>query len=403
MLVYLLFVAVVNLGLGLALAAYLGRRYRAMLEGNTWTEFDALAHDATADPNFAPQASPSPDAGEPPGRGQSCVTVIEEFLAQVDRFDSQLIDACDELRRCTQSADATAAEACFESLLAATGEHIQRCRDEYQQFAELTRRDDGWSGVHQAIRAAVRIQNTEVEMMNQAMAALDSVGVEDTCRDMAVRTNCLARANHHLRDTLSQAASHAACAHSQSPLGVAGTDPLTGLLSRVGLDGELRTWWENDPSRERRLSMAMLDLDQFARVNEEFGYRLGNEVLRAIGRLLAGECKGEIKSARIAGQRFTLLLPDSDLRSATDFVEQIRQAVEAVRFHHRERDLRVTVSCSVTEARPEDEAGSLYARAETALSETKHYGRNRTFVFEGEYPTPVVPPRLSIEKRHLTL
>jgi diguanylate cyclase (GGDEF)-like protein len=97
-------------------------------------------------------------------------------------------------------------------------------------------------------------------------------------------------------------------------------------------------------------------------------------------------------AARFSGQRFLLLLPDVSPRDAATLVEKLRQTIEKSRFRHRGQEIRVTVSCAVTEASSADSPEALFARTEATLYEAKRYGRNRTFLHEGKYPTPVIPP-----------
>ena len=97
------------------------------------------------------------------------------------------------------------------------------------------------------------------------------------------------------------------------------------------------------------------------------------------------------------------MFPDSDLRATTNAVERLRQIVELACFVYKNSEIRITVSCGVTEAVGEDTPDSVMARAEATLMEAKRYGRNRTFIHEGKYPTPVVPPKFPIEQRRMTL
>lgn len=176
-------------------------------------------------------------------------------------------------------------------------------------------------------------------------------------------------------------------------------DRLTGLASRAALEEDLDALWEKDPDRTKPLCLAMIDLDQFARVNERCGQEAADRVLRALSQLLAGESGHHATVSRFSGQRFALLFEDSETQHATEVVERIRQLIELSRLRHDEDEIRVTVSCGVTESTADDLPASLFSRAESTLREAKRYGRNRTFVFENGYPVPVVPPSLSLEEK----
>jgi diguanylate cyclase (GGDEF)-like protein len=122
-----------------------------------------------------------------------------------------------------------------------------------------------------------------------------------------------------------------------------------------------------------------------------------------MARLLEAETQPSDTVARYAGQRFALVLFDGNVRQAGDLVERIRQTVEAASFYHLEMEIRITLSGAVVEADAESTPQTLLARAEATLQEAKRYGRNRTFAHEGTYPTPVVPPGLSVEEKRITL
>ncbi|NLY01605.1 MAG: diguanylate cyclase [Rhodopirellula sp.] len=181
------------------------------------------------------------------------------------------------------------------------------------------------------------------------------------------------------------------------------TDPVTGLADRVGLESELARWWNQDVQRVRRLSAAMIDLDHFARLNENGGPNLGNQMLRAVATLLSAESHGNPFLSRYGGQQFVILFPDSGVREAMSIVEKVRQTIEATEFQAATRTARITLSCGLTESTAEDTSQSLLDRLESTVGEAKRYGRNRTFVHEGKYPTPVVPPNLALQPQTFDL
>ncbi len=77
--------------------------------------------------------------------------------------------------------------------------------------------------------------------------------------------------------------------------------------------------------------------------------------------------------------------------------------IENAHFEHKDFDIRITVSCALTRAHNEDSPSSVLLRVEAALREAKRYGHNRTFLHEGKYPTPVVPPDIEIEALHIPI
>lgn len=180
-------------------------------------------------------------------------------------------------------------------------------------------------------------------------------------------------------------------------------DELTGLATGTELEQALDALCETDSDRTEPFSLALIDLDQFARVNEQCGQAAADRVLRALGQLVAAECGGRATASRYSGQRFVVLLEGSDAPHATGVVERIRQLIEVSRIRHKEEEIQVTVSCGVAERAVDDLPESLISRATATLQEAKRYGRNRTFVFDNGYPVPVVHPSLSLEEKSFTV
>ena len=92
-----------------------------------------------------------------------------------------------------------------------------------------------------------------------------------------------------------------------------------------------------------------------------------------------------------------------DPQSAINTIERCRQTIDNAHFEHKDFDIRITVSCALTRANDADSPSSILVRVESALREAKRYGHNRTFMHEGKYPTPVVPPDMTIEPLHIPI
>jgi diguanylate cyclase (GGDEF)-like protein len=394
---YLLIVAVVNVGLGFFLAVHLGRRYEEL-----GAESDLAAMGILDGPVASPLSGQAGD-GQPPNDIEA---VARDLHAHVHHYGACLSDTDQQLRRYAELPDAAAIEACLDSLLSATEEYLENRGAAYEQFVASGLHDPPGGELQGRLGTAMQVEDAEIEATQHHIAAFDYQGdLKAGCRQIIGHASQLRNANYHLRDTLQWAV--AQVARDRQPLDASSSaarqDPLTGASDRIGLEAALKTWWQNDPERIRRLTLAMFDIDRFSGVNDQFGCTTGDEILRAIAQLFEAERQAELTLARFSGQRFVLLFPDADLRYTTNVVERIRQTIEHARFRCRDQDLSITVSCAVTASGADDTADSLFARAEAALQEAKRYGRNRTFLYEGKYPTPVVPPNLEIERRTITL
>ncbi len=165
----------------------------------------------------------------------------------------------------------------------------------------------------------------------------------------------------------------------------------------------LEHWWQGDPDHARQIAVALLDVDEFAQVNEQYGVEGGDSVLQAIARLIEVQQQGESILSHFAGQQVFMIFPDADARYATGVAERLRQTIEATRFECDGQTIYLTTSCAVVAGTAADTPASLSRRVEEAIRESKRYGRNRTFVNEGQYATPVLPPKIAMKEQPLAV
>jgi diguanylate cyclase (GGDEF)-like protein len=158
------------------------------------------------------------------------------------------------------------------------------------------------------------------------------------------------------------------------------TDELTGLSNQRRFR-ELMAKEEERAQRFRHdLSLIMLDIDDFKRVNDEHGHLQGDEVLRTIGRILDEESRGIDEPARYGGEEFAVALLETDLEGAVEVAERIRSRIEAerVRGVNGGSPLRVTASVGAASMPASAKtAQDLIAAADAALYEAKRSGKNR--------------------------
>ena len=158
------------------------------------------------------------------------------------------------------------------------------------------------------------------------------------------------------------------------------TDPLTGLANRR----RLMTRLEEEVHRSRRLKMplsvVMIDIDHFKLVNDTHGHAMGDEVLRNIGTLLKSGVRATDLAARYGGEELTLVLPHTDLPSALQVAENMRQKFAELEHHLDGVTLKKTASMGVASRDGQGEqpdAESLLKRADEALYRAKQGGRDR--------------------------
>ncbi len=149
-------------------------------------------------------------------------------------------------------------------------------------------------------------------------------------------------------------------------------DSLTTLLNNQRLYEKLQDKIERSRSQEQPLSVIMLDLDHFKRINDSYGHPVGNKALRALGATIKESIRRGDIAFRFGGEEFLVVLPDTRRAVAVRIAERIRRAVERMEFHD---DLKTTISAGVKEFSDHD-AHTLIVEADKLLYEAKKRGRN---------------------------
>ncbi len=209
----------------------------------------------------------------------------------------------------------------------------------------------------------------------------------------------LAQANQGLEQRVQQRTRELLAAQAQLQAAnaeleaLARRDGLTGLPNRRSADEQLAQALAQQCRSGRPLSVAVIDIDHFKAVNDGHGHAAGDAVLRAVAQALAGQVRQSDLVARLGGEEFLLLMPDTELAGARTLCEKLRAAVAALRLPlpaaAETASLTVTVSIGVAAASAAHTAGrqgpsrgadALVAAADRALYAAKQGGRNRVVV-----------------------
>jgi len=167
------------------------------------------------------------------------------------------------------------------------------------------------------------------------------------------------------------------------------TDGLIGIPNRRALEEELARRHAACQRQGSPLSVIIIDLDHFKRLNDQHGHQAGDEVLREVGRVLADNARGMDFAARYGGEEFAFVLPGTRVDDAKAAAERIRTAIATNKFLIAGRQLEVTASLGLAELSRGDSLESLLKHADSALYAAKENGRNRTYFFDGETCLPV--------------
>jgi two-component system cell cycle response regulator len=162
------------------------------------------------------------------------------------------------------------------------------------------------------------------------------------------------------------------------------TDGLTNLYNHRYFQDELARAFEESVRYGRPLSLAIVDLDYFKKVNDSYGHAVGDEVLRAVSKLFQESIRSTDLAARYGGEEFAVMMPETELHDAMTFAEKIRILIESSPIQTQAGHVPVTVSVGVA-AVPHPKipaAKELIVAADNALYRAKNGGRNQVHAEE---------------------
>lgn len=160
------------------------------------------------------------------------------------------------------------------------------------------------------------------------------------------------------------------------------TDSLTGLWNRRHLEETLESEFKRAKRYSNELSIMIIDLDHFKNINDTYGHMAGDEVLREISARIK-KCQRETDFiGRYGGEEIVVILPETDLHTASKVAETIRKTIEKEPVEFEDEIINVTTSIGISSLRNEHENyATLFSEADEALYNAKKLGRNRVEVF----------------------
>lgn len=158
---------------------------------------------------------------------------------------------------------------------------------------------------------------------------------------------------------------------------MASTDKLTGAANRQVFEEYFKQALTKAESTQSPISILLLDIDHFKKVNDSYGHSIGDLVLKTITNILRGQLKDDDILCRWGGEEFLILLPDMDLTLAAELAEQIRHLIYQREIKVNGLHISITVSMGVAEYQAHEPAEDLIKRTDLALYQAKEAGRNQ--------------------------
>ncbi|HWJ95085.1 MAG TPA: GGDEF domain-containing protein, partial [Telluria sp.] len=157
-------------------------------------------------------------------------------------------------------------------------------------------------------------------------------------------------------------------------------DALTGALNRRGLDEVFEREIARAERNGKPLCVALLDVDNFKRLNDTYGHAAGDDALKHLSGVVKDTLRSMDAVARMGGEEFLIVLPETTVESAAQTMTRLQRELTKHFFLHDNEKLLITFSAGVALRRPGDDQATLVRRADQAMYQAKHTGKNRVVV-----------------------
>jgi len=155
-------------------------------------------------------------------------------------------------------------------------------------------------------------------------------------------------------------------------------DGLTGIFNRRYLEAKLKEECDRHIRYNRPLSLIMLDIDHFKKINDTHGHQAGDFILKSLASTIDERIRAVDIVARYGGEEFCCLLPETTSESALALAEFLRMGIETEIYHFKDKSIKITISQGVSDlSEGIDSAEALLKMADDGLYESKRLGRNK--------------------------
>lgn len=154
-------------------------------------------------------------------------------------------------------------------------------------------------------------------------------------------------------------------------------DPLTGVLNRKGMNEAMEREVARTRRRDAPLCIAMLDIDNFKKINDTYGHEVGDQALVHLAQVVRSALRPQDTLARFGGEEFVIILSDTRLDNGVQAMVRVQRELTRQFFLLRNEKLLITFSCGVAELAGEEQPADAMTRADNAMYLAKRAGKNR--------------------------
>ena len=157
-------------------------------------------------------------------------------------------------------------------------------------------------------------------------------------------------------------------------------DQLTGTLNRRGLDDAMQRELARAERRNTPVCVAVLDIDNFKKLNDTYGHQAGDEALIHLSGIVRHTLRPTDIVARFGGEEFIIVFGDTEIAQAVDIMQRLQRELTKRFFLHNNERMLITFSAGVAALRAGDTQETIFARADKAMYQAKVQGKNRVMI-----------------------
>ncbi len=250
--------------------------------------------------------------------------------------------------------------------------------------------------IHEMLQELVQLDVATGQFQDKLGSFATTIGQADTLESLTGVVRAMVHDSKAIHDVVSHTKERLATEHSRASQltnrvqeleqeirklsDEVSTDPLTQIANRRGLMQSFTTKRAQTQDSDQALSIGLLDVDNFKKLNDTLGHQTGDEALKFLAKRVSQCLRPNDSVARYGGEEFVVLLPNTDATEGEQILTRLQRQLSAECFEHDNQRVFITFSAGVTTHRLGEPIEAALDRADMALYEAKRTGKNRTCV-----------------------